>query len=86
VSKLKRELQTLDGDAGVRVEGVSNGKKLFVFVTRFDETYTSVLCPSEGEGWKTPGRPIQTREFDNVEDALSFLKTITGRNVRAFAY
>jgi hypothetical protein len=86
LSKLKKELQTLDGDAGVRLESTRKAKKLFVFITRFDGTYTTILCPVEGVGWSKPGKPIQSREFRNVEDAVSFLKTLTGRNVRAYAY
>jgi hypothetical protein len=86
MSKLKKELQTLDGDAGVRVESGSKERKLFVFITRFNDTYTAVLCPAEGAGWRTPGKPIQSKEFRNVKETVGYLKTVTRRNVRAFAY
>jgi hypothetical protein len=83
---LTRELQTLDGDAGVRVEGVFEGKRCFGFVTRFEDTFTIVVCRAVGKSLSIPGERLAARDFRSVGETVSFIRELSGSRPKAFVY
>jgi hypothetical protein len=83
---LTRELGLLDGDAGVRVIGRYGGVKCFAFVTRFRSEYTVVVYSTKAGSPRTPGRKLASREFDSIQGLVSFLKSIVGKKIEAYAY
>ena len=85
LSALKRELETIDGDAGVRVEGRFEGERCLAFVTRFTTKYTVVVCAKPARG-KSLGQRIATREFTDLKSTVSYLASIAAPKVEAYAY
>ena len=83
---LRRELQVLDGDAGARVRGSYGGRRCFAFVTRFGETFTVVVCAAKGQGGRTPGRMLESKEFTDIETTMRFLTPIATTPFNAFVY
>ncbi len=86
MASLRKELSVLDGDAGVRVVGRYGGKKCFAFVTRFGGRYTVLVYQAEGNGGRTPGRRLESRELERVEEVVAFLKEISVPGVEAYVY
>ncbi|HYC12532.1 MAG TPA: hypothetical protein VEC02_07780 [Nitrososphaerales archaeon] len=84
--ELRKQLAALDGDAGVRVVGRYEGAKCFAFVTRFHEKYTLLVCKAQGKELEVPGKALTSKEFDGVASLLSFLATIAGQTLEAYAY
>jgi hypothetical protein len=86
IPKLRKELKILDGDAGVRIECVSGGKRLMVFMTRFEDVYTVIVCEAGGKSGKVPGKQVESKEFENVEKSVRFINGLAGPNVTAYIY
>ena len=84
--ELRKQLVTLDGDAGIRVVGRYEGAKCFAFVTRFHEKYTLLVYGAEGERREAPRKALASKEFEGVPSLLSFLETIAGQTLEAYAY
>ena len=85
VLELRRQLATLDGDAGVRVLGVYEGARCFAFVTRFHEKYTLLVYRAEGKP-QLPRSVIASKELSSVSDVMEILEAIAGPTLEAFAY
>ncbi len=83
---MERELRLLDGDAGVRIEGVYEGKKCFAFVTRFGGTYPVMVFSAKGGRNNAPGRKLATAEFKDTADVMEFLRPVAVPKVDAYAY
>ena len=81
---LMTRLGVLDQDAGVRLIGESDGKKIYAFVTRFGSKYT-MMTYSFGKGG-TPGRRIQTREFQTLGEVEGALKALVKGRLQAWIY
>ena len=85
-AELRKQLATLDGDAGVRVVGNYEGEKCFAFATRFHEKYTLLVYRAEGRQLLAPGKALMSKEFEGLASLLSFLETISGPVLEAYAY
>ncbi len=81
---LARRLRVLDQDAGVRLIGGSGRKKFLAFVTRFGEKYTLMTYTVSRTG--TPGRRLQTLEFDSSEGLEGVLREFVKGRLRAWIY
>jgi hypothetical protein len=86
LSAVRRELESLDGDAGVRVAGRYGGVGCLAFVTRFGSTYTVLVCSVGDERRGVPREKLETREFTDLEMVVAMLKSISGPNVEGYAY
>lgn len=82
---LMRRVRVLDQDAGVRMAGTFQGKKVLVFVTRFGGRYT-MMTYTVGARTKAPGKRLATLEFDSVEGVGRALKGLAPRRLRAWVY
>ena len=81
---LMKRLGVLDQDAGVRLIGESEGKKLYVFVTRFGPKYTMMTYSFNKR--RVPGRRMKTREFRDLGEMEGALKTLVKGALRAWIY
>jgi hypothetical protein len=86
LSAMRRELESLDGDAGVRVAGRYGGVGCLAFVTRFGRTYTVLVCSARDGRGLAPREKLETREFTDLEKVMAMLKSISGPKVDAYAY
>jgi hypothetical protein len=87
--KLKREVDLLDLDSGIRTYGDYKGKKKqFVFVTRSPyDTYTLMVYGKKAHSPNPiPGKRVLVKEFKKKEDLNEFLRNLLSRPVRAFVY
>ena len=85
-SELRRQLTSLDGDAGVRVVGRYGGADCFAFVTRFRDRFTLMVYSAEGRTRPTPGKLLESKELRSVSEVLEALEPISGRALEAYAY
>jgi len=86
IPELRKQLATLDGDAGVRVVGSYEGAECFAFVTRFHDKYTMLVYGAKGTSVKVPGRLLASKECHGTAGLLESLQTIAGRSLEAYAY
>jgi hypothetical protein len=83
---VRRELESLDGDAGVRVAGRYGGVGCLAFVTRFGRAYTIMVYSAKGGRGGVSGEKPETKEFTDLEEVVALLKSISGPRVDAYAY
>jgi hypothetical protein len=81
---LGRKLRALDQDAGVRLIGGTGRRKILAFVTRFGPTYTMMAYSVVRGG--TPGRRLQTVEFQNSRDLEMALRKFVKGRLQAWVY
>ena len=86
LQELRKQLVTLDGDAGVRIVGAYGGAKCFAFVTRFHEKYTVMVHGAKGGRFPRPGKALLSREFEGATALMAFLETVAGEKLEAYAY
>lgn len=86
LSAIRRELRSLDGDAGVRIAGGYEGVGCLAFVTRFGTVYTVMVYSVKGKRGGVPQERLATREYTSLEEVVTFLKSISGPRVDACAY
>lgn len=86
VAGLRKELRTLDSDAGVRVRGTYGGRRCLAFVTRFEKTYTVVVYAARGTTGRTLGEKLASREFNEVDHVVGFLTQMAAPKPEAFIY
>ena len=68
----------------MRLIGETGRRKTLAFVTRFGQTYTMMTYTMLGGG--TPGRKLQTLEFQNPEDVERALRKLVKGRLRAWVY
>ncbi len=83
---LRRELEVLDGDAGVRVEGKYGGKRCVAFVTRFEKTYTAIVFSAKGASRRNPGKRLASDEFADLDSVMLFLTPMARPRIDAYVY
>ena len=83
--ELLERLRSLDQDAGIRVVGVSSGKRVLVFVTRFGGRYTAMTYGATSKKG-TPGRRLGTREFASAHEVTVALQKVVRGRLRAWLY
>ncbi len=81
---LVRRVKALDQDAGVRLIAGSGRKEFLAFVTRFGEKYTLMTYKMSRTG--TPGKRLQTLEFDGSEGLERTLRELVKGRLRAWIY
>ncbi|MDG7011658.1 MAG: hypothetical protein JRN17_01030 [Nitrososphaerota archaeon] len=81
---LMMRLGVLDQDAGVRLIGESDGKKVYAFVTRFGPKYT-VMTYSFGKRG-APGKRIRTQELGSLGEVETALKALVKGRLQAWVY
>jgi hypothetical protein len=86
VSAMRRELESLDGDAGMRVAGRYGGVGCLAFVTRFGTVYTVMVYSVKGGRRGVPREKLATREYTSLEEVVALLRSISGPRVDACAY
>jgi len=82
---LMKEAAVLDEDSGIRLPGTRGGQKCLVFVTRFGPRYT-LMVYSVKKGTGTPDKRLETAELDDPKALARALRTVAGRQVRAYIY
>ena len=83
---LKKEVLTLDSDAGIRIVGSYLKRPCFVFVTRFAGKYTVMVCERKGSRAPTVGREVIFKEFGSLKELEEFLHGVARHKVNAFVY
>jgi hypothetical protein len=83
--ELARRLKSLDQDAGIRLVGRWEGRKVFVFVTRFSLVYTMMIY-SVNTGTGGPGVRLNTSEFDSPELVAAALRKLVQGRLHAWIY
>ncbi len=83
---LRRELERLDGDAGVRLVGRFEGRRCLAFITRFGSTYTVLVYSAKGTTNPSPGAKVASKESDDVKELVRYLEPIAGAKVDAYSY
>jgi len=82
---LVNAVEVLDEDSGIRLDGVRNGKKCLVFVTRFGTSYTMMTYSLAGKTGE-PGKRLGVLEFDGVDAVAAELRSTAPGRIRAFVY
>ena len=83
--KLVRALRVLDEDSGVRLIGEENGRKCFVFVTRFGERFT-MMTYSMAKKTGAPGRRLGVAELGGADAVAAALRRASPRRILAYVY
>jgi len=83
---LKKEVRTLDADAGVRIVGSYLKSPCFAFVTRFAGRYTVMVYERRGGRYPAVGENLISREFESLGELYGFLSEITTTKVDAYVY
>jgi hypothetical protein len=83
-SKLMDEVESLDADAGIRLEGRYAGKRCYVFVTRSPAGYAVMVYRRDGRFIESDR--LFAGEFESARTLGEFLKGMTCRPFRAYVY
>lgn len=83
---LRKELRTLDGDAGIRISGAYGGRSCLAFVTRFGRTYTVIVYAVKGATGRASAEMLASKEFIEVDGAVAFLTQMATPKVEAYVY
>jgi hypothetical protein len=85
--QLISDLGVLDQDAGIRAVGKYKAKKCFVFVTRSENGFTSILCSTKRSGRESiPDKRLLAKEFENLQDLEKFLTEVVAKPLVASEY
>lgn len=84
-AEVRKELEVLDPDAGVRLEGRWDGKGCFAFATKSAGKYTVMVYLAKA-GSVNPGSVVSAKEFATHTEAAEFMTGIAARPLRAFVY
>ena len=82
---LLKAVRVLDEDSGIRLVGERNGRKCFVFITRFGESFT-MMTYSMVRKTGAPGRRLGVAEFHGVDALAAALRRAAPGQIRAYVY
>lgn len=83
-SRLMDEVESLDSDAGIRLEGKYAGEGCYVFITRSATGYTVMAYRRKGRFRETDR--LYSGEFESAKDLGEFLKHVARRPLKAYVY
>lgn len=84
-AEVREELEVLDPDAGVRLEGRWDGKRCFAFATKSAGKYTVMVYLARARAVRPAGM-VSAREFPTHTEAAKFMESLAARPLRAFVY
>lgn len=82
---LVKAIRTLDEDSGVRVVGERQGRKCFVFVTRFGRRYTLMTYGVKARTG-APDKRLEALETDDVEAVTEAIRMVAPHRIQAYVY
>ncbi len=81
---LSRRLHSIDQDAGVRMIGWSERRKVLVFVTRFEDEFVVMTYAMKRGG--APGTRLQAVKLDEAEKVIGVLRKLSKGRLQAWIY
>jgi|GEM_PF-3019084 len=85
ISELARELEILDADAGIRLETRTEGKDIYIFITKSGQGYALAIYEKSKDS-VGPGRRLEFRRFQKLKELLDSLNRYSDKRVRIFKY
>jgi hypothetical protein len=88
LSELAEELQTLDFDGGIRVQGSCGGEPCFIFITKSGGVFTMALYSGKKgtSGSDIPDRRLMLKEYMEIGPLMKFLEGEALDPLEAYSY